>query len=164
MAAKPTIMIVEDDVPYANGMADTIKTANKYEVLVAYSAKEAFDLLKKSRRLMGLSPNRIRLILLDIKMPEMDGLQFLAEMRKQYSQDKIGVIMVTAYEDEEKWEKATDNWAVGYITKPFESKKLLAAIERFFSSEKSAIDMSIDTIYRHIQKREEFRKKKEQPD
>lgn len=162
--AKPLIMIVEDDLPYANGIAETIRDTGKYDVAVANSAKEAFDKLSKNRRLFGLMRNRVRLILLDIKMPEMDGLQFLDQMRQKYSPDKIGVIMVTAYEDEEKWEKATDNWVIGYITKPFESKALLAQIDRYFSSDSAYVNMSIDTIYRHLDKRQEFDRKKEKKD
>lgn len=158
---KPLIMVVEDDKPFADKIADTIKNTNKYEVVTAYSAKEAFDQLKKHRKLLGIMGNRIRLILLDIKMPEMDGLQFLHELRKKYSDEKIGVIMVTAYEDEEKWEKATDNWVAGYITKPFESKDLLSTIDRFFSSEEAYIDMTLDTIERHIEKKKEFKEQGE---
>ena len=158
---KPLIMVVEDDKPFADKIADAIKAADKYEVTVAYSAGEAFDQLKKHRQLFGVLGNRIKLILLDIKMPEMDGLQFLNEIRKKYSDEKIGVVMVTAYEDEEKWDKATDNWVAGYITKPFESKELLAVIDRFFSGGEAYVNMTLNTMERHIEKREEFKKQKE---
>lgn len=159
--AKPLIMVVEDDVSFANKTAEIIRASGKYEAVAAYSASEAFDLLKKHRTLFGLGDNRIRLILLDIKMPEMDGLQFLEKMRKKYGADDIGVIMVTAYEDEEKWERATNEFIVGYITKPFESQKLLSEIDLFFSDEKAPAHMTLDTFEKHIEKREEFKKQKE---
>ena len=158
--AKPLIMVVEDEVPYANKIAETINKTEKYSTVTAYSAKEAFLQLKKNSRLFGFLNNKIRLILLDIKMPEMDGLQFLEKMRKEHAGENIGVIMVTAYEDEEKWNKATDNFVVGYITKPFAPETLIAALDRYFSSEQAYIDMTLDTFKRHMEKREDLKGQK----
>jgi len=158
---KPLIMVVEDDVNFADKIAETIKSTGKYEVVVAYSARDAFAQLKKHRQWFGIMGNRIKLILLDIKMPEMDGLQFLDQLRRKYAAEKIGVIMVTAYEDEEKWNKATEGWVAGYITKPFETKDLLAAVDRYFSNPEAYVDMTLETMERHMEKMKEFKKQKE---
>ena len=158
--AKPLIMVVEDEVSYADNIVETIKATGRYDAIAAYSAKDAFLNLEKQNKSWNPFRNRIRLILLDIKMPEMDGLQFLAEMRKKFPAEKIGVIMVTAYEDEEKWDKATDGWVAGYINKPFDPATLIAAIDRYFSSPDAFVDMTLETFERHIQKKEEFKKEK----
>lgn len=158
---KPLIMIVEDEVDFANATARLIASTEKYDAVTAYSAKEAFDLLKKNKIRFGPRPNRIQLILLDIKMPEMDGLQFLEKLRKSYEEEKIGVILITAYEDEEKWERAASGFVAGYITKPFEENALLSGLEKFFSSDKAKLGMVLDTFEKHIEKEREFKEKPE---
>lgn len=130
--AKPLIMVVDDEKDIADSLSGAIRDTGKYEVVTANSAKDAADLLAKNKQLMGLIPNRIRLILLDVKMPGMDGLEFLKNIRKEY-QEKIGVIIVTAWEDEEKWEKARQGFAAGYIRKPFDINNVLGHLEEFFS-------------------------------
>ncbi|MFC1568235.1 hypothetical protein ACFL37_00890 [Candidatus Margulisiibacteriota bacterium] len=67
--SKPLIMVVDDEIDVANSIANTIKDTDRYEVITAYSAKEAFEHLKKNKVMMGIGGNRIRLIFLDIKMP-----------------------------------------------------------------------------------------------
>jgi len=157
--AKPLILVVEDEVSYAEKIAETIEVSGRYEAITANSAKEAFALLQKHNKGWGIFRNSIKLILLDIKMPDMDGLQFLAEMRKQFPAERIGVVMVTAYEDEDKWDKATDGWVVGYVTKPFDPLTLISVIDRFFSNPEAYIDMTLETFEKHIAKKEEFKKK-----
>ncbi|MDD5382146.1 MAG: response regulator [Candidatus Margulisbacteria bacterium] len=154
--SKPLIMVVDDEVDVANVIASLIKDTGKYEVLTAYSAAEALEHLKKNKIFMGLGGNRIRLIFLDIKMPEMDGLQLLAEIRKDFGED-IGVSMLTAWEDEEKWDKATSGFVINYIKKPFKSEDLILTIENFFAGKEGK--MVLDTFEKHIGKREEFRSK-----
>lgn len=158
---KPLILIVEDDVDVANSTAKLIRASGEYNVIVANSANDALKEIKKERIWLGLGGNRIKLILLDIKMPGMDGLQFLKEIRKTNNDENIGVIMVTAYEDEEKWEEATSGFVAGYIRKPFEEKQLLDAINKFFSNPDARYKMTLETFEKHIHKMEEFKQQKE---
>ena len=156
--SKPLIMVVDDEVDVANAIANTIKDTNRYEVATAYSAREALDLLAKNKVFMGLGGNRIRLIFLDIKMPEMDGLQFLEKIRKEYGED-IGVSMLTAWEDEEKWDRATSGFVINYIKKPFKSDELISTVDEYFAGKEGK--MVLNTFEKHIDKREEFKKKQE---
>lgn len=158
---KPLIMIVEDEVDFANATARLIQSTGIYDAVIANSSREAFELLKKNELRSDPYPNRVRLVLLDIKMPEMDGLRFLEKLRKTYEEEKIGVILVTAYEDEEKWERATSGFVAGYITKPFEEDVLLSTLEQYFSSDKAGIKMVLDTFDKHIDKREKFKQERE---
>lgn len=157
--AKPTIMVVDDEIDVANSITNTIKDTGRYEVITAYSAKEALTNLVKNKIFFGLGGNRINLILLDIKMPEMDGLTFLEKVRKEFGED-IGVSMLTAWEDSEKWDRATSGFVVNYIKKPFVSEELISTIDKFFEGKEGR--MILDTFEKHIQKREEFKKEKEE--
>lgn len=154
--SNPMVMVVDDEVDVANSIANTIKDTARYEVVTAYSAKEAFEQLKKHRIMLGLGGNQIRLIFLDIKMPEIDGLQFLEKLRREYGED-IGVSMLTAWEDEEKWDRATSGFVVNYIKKPFKSDEVIATVDKYF--EGKADKMILKTFEKHIEKKEEFKKK-----
>lgn len=155
--ANPLIMVVDDEVDVANSIAHVIEDTKKYEVITAYSAKEALEQLAKNKVLFGLGGNRIRLVVLDIKMPEMDGLQFLEKIRKEHGED-IGVTMLTAWEDEEKWDRATAGFVVNYIKKPFKSDELVSTIDSFFEGKEGK--MVLETFEKHVKKREEFKKGK----
>ncbi|MFA6169155.1 MAG: response regulator [Candidatus Margulisiibacteriota bacterium] len=154
--AKPIIMVVDDEIDVANVISDTIKDSGKYEVVTAYSAKEALEKLTQHRSFLGLGGNKIRLVFLDIKMPEIDGLQLLEKIRKDYGED-IGIAMLTAWEDEEKWDRATSGFVINYIKKPFKSEELLATIDKYFEGKDTS--MVLNTFEKHIEKREEFKKK-----
>lgn len=156
---KPLIMVVDDDVDLANQLSRVLKSTDKYGVITAYSAKEALGYLAKNKIMLGLRGNRVRLIFLDIKMPEMDGLAFLEELRKDYGSD-IGVAMLTAYEDEEKWERATSGFVISYLNKPFKNEEVIATASQFFAGQEAG--MTLQTFEKHIEKMEEFKKKKEE--
>ncbi len=156
---KPTIMVIDDDISVATSITNVINDTEKYQVITAYSAKEALEYLAKNKLMMGLKGNRIRLIILDIKMPDMDGLEFLARLRKDYGEEKIGVTMLTAFEDGDKWEQATDGFVVNYLRKPLVRKQLIETIDNFF--EGKSVEMTLKTFEKHIEKRDELKKKGE---
>lgn len=153
---KPLVMVVDDEVDVANSIANIIKETERYEVVIAYSAKGALEQLSKNKVFFGIGGNRIRLVIVDIKMPEMDGLQFLEKVRKDYG-ESIGVSILTAWEDEEKWDRATSGFVVNYIKKPFKSEELISTIDGFFKGEGG--EMVLNTFEKHIERREEFKSK-----
>jgi CheY-like chemotaxis protein len=148
-------MVVDDEIDVANAIANTIKDTGRYEVVAAYSADEAIAQLTKNKILFGLGGNRIRLIFLDIKMPQVDGLQLLKKIRKNYGED-IGISMLTAWEDEEKWDKATAGFVVNYIKKPFKADELISTIDKFFEGQDAK--MVLDTLGKHVEKKKELHK------
>ncbi|MBU0672601.1 MAG: response regulator [Candidatus Margulisbacteria bacterium] len=155
---KPLILVVEDETEYAQKIAKTVTSSDKYEAIIANSAIEALETLKKNKGLFGVFPNRVRCILLDIKMPEMDGLQFLENIRKDY-EDSIEVIIITAYEDYEKWDRAIGGYVASYIKKPFDRQDLLDKLDTLFSkNERAKGRIYADTVVKAVERIQEHKK------
>jgi len=108
------LLIVDDEVDICDFVQNFFKERN-FEVFVAYDGKEAIDVVRSKKP---------EIVLLDIKMPLMDGMEALKEIKKIDS--AVKVIMVTAIDDEEKAVEAKQHGAVEYITKPL----LLEQLER----------------------------------
>lgn len=85
------------------------------EVFEASSGVEALDVLRK---------NRVGLILSDINMPNMDGLEFLRQMRAQHLAPDIPVVMITTESSEDHVREAIVAGAQGYIRKPFTAQQV----------------------------------------
>ncbi len=117
-ASNRTIMVVDDE----QDMVDLIKTmleAKGYGVQSANSGQEAFNLLGEQR------PD---LIILDIMMPQMDGLEVLTRLRENSDTASIPVIFLTAKVHEEDLRRGYKMGAKYYITKPFTSTQVLEGI------------------------------------
>lgn len=136
---KPLILVIEDEPKQADMIAKMVNQTERYKAVKALSAKEGFEMLDKYKRFLGLADSAIRCIILDIKMPEMDGLEFLKILRRQESFIKwMPVIILTAYEDRTKWVKATSNErgrVAAYIKKPIKEEELIDAIDRVFAGD-----------------------------
>jgi len=91
-------------------------------VLEAGDGKEALELLKKEK---------INLVLTDINMPNMDGLQFLTEIRANEEWKNLPVLIITTEGSQSKVMEAAHLGASGYVRKPFTAEQIkekLAAI------------------------------------
>ncbi|MFH1362486.1 MAG: response regulator [bacterium] len=156
--SKPLIMVVDDEVDVTNAVTKALSRSGKYEIVSANSADEALKLLNKHKVMLGMGGNHIKLVILDIKMPGMTGLEFLEKMRKNFGED-IGVAMLTAFEDEEKWDKATSGFVIDYIRKPFERDDLVKIVDNYFAGK--GAQMTLKTFEKHIEKRKDFENKKD---
>ena len=105
---KNSLLIVDDE--NANLKILTYILGKEYTIYTAASGRSAIE---KSRE---FSPD---LILLDILMPDMDGYQTLAEIKKTEEIKKIPVVFITGLDSEEDEEKGLSLDAADYITKPF---------------------------------------------
>ncbi len=100
------LLIVDDEVEICDFLKSFFEERN-FEVKTASSGQAALDVAERFR------PN---VMLLDIKMPVMDGIQVLGSIKKKYPKTKV--IMVTALETRDKIEECLRLGADNYITKP----------------------------------------------
>jgi len=119
-------ILVVDDEEGARELFSTILTDEGYEVTLANNGEEALALFKN---------NPFNLVITDIKMPVMDGLQLLQEIRKIGS--KTDVIMVTAYGEVESYLKAMSLGAAEYINKPIRIKELKRIVHKVLTQLKA---------------------------
>ncbi|WMJ22992.1 response regulator transcription factor [Paludicola sp. MB14-C6] len=108
-------LIIEDDKQIRSFIGFSLKTQN-YEYMEASSGKEAFNIIKT---------NNLDVILLDLGLPDMDGLHIIKQVR-QFSQ--IPIIVVSGRDQDKEKIDALDSGADDYITKPFSVNELLARI------------------------------------
>ncbi len=112
LVLRPAVMVVDDEEPYTDVM-EIILGEYGFEVFTANSVADARQLLEQ------LTPD---LILLDVMMPEVDGLTFLRELRAHERLHVTPVMVITAYS--ETRDEALESGAVGYLIKPFSAQRL----------------------------------------
>ncbi|MED0938699.1 fused response regulator/phosphatase [Bacillus mobilis] len=119
-----SILIVDDNPVNIFVIGKILKQAGYQDLVSLNSAQELFEYIhfgKDSSR-----HNEIDLILLDIMMPEIDGLEVCRRLQKEEKFKDIPIIFVTALEDANKLAEALDIGAMDYITKPINKVELLA--------------------------------------
>ncbi|HFK1440160.1 TPA: SpoIIE family protein phosphatase [Bacillus cereus] len=119
-----SILIVDDNPVNIFVIEKILKQAGYHDLVSLNSAQELFEYIhfgKDSSR-----HNEIDLILLDIMMPEIDGLEVCRRLQKEEKFKDIPIIFVTALEDANKLAEALDMGAMDYITKPINKVELLA--------------------------------------
>lgn len=115
---KKTVLVVEDDRGLRDQIAKILELAPDVACVgVCSSAEEALRLIVQKK------PN---VVLMDIKLPGMSGIECVAEITKSFP--KTEVIMVTVYEDSERIFRALKAGASGYLIKSDSSDQLLDAI------------------------------------
>ena len=158
---KPIILIVDDEPEFIEKMSEIIQSVDKYDIVAASSGVEALKVLKKYRSFGRFGKNKIDCILLDIKMEDMNGLEFLQKWRKSESfLDLMPVVILSGYEDVEKWSKATSVTAgmvAEYLKKPIRKDALLDTLDKIIIN-KEAEFMIDETRKNGYQKREELEK------
>ena len=112
------ILVVDDELKILKILSVMLK-AKGYSVETALNPQEAFNKLKS---------NNFDLIISDIKMPEIDGIEFMKKVFENYWQ--IPFIFITAFADVDSAVKAMREGAIDYIPKPFEEERIFISIER----------------------------------
>lgn len=114
---KKKVLIVDDQVGIRVLLVEVF-SAEGYETYQASNGKSALEIVREKR------PD---LVLLDMKIPGMDGLEILKHIREY--DPSIKVIMMTAYGELAMIRKATDLGALMHFTKPFDIDELRAAVK-----------------------------------
>ncbi|MDD5450871.1 MAG: sigma-54 dependent transcriptional regulator [Desulfovibrionales bacterium] len=113
-----SILIVDDEKNYLIVLKELLSEEN-YEVVTAENAPQALEIFKESD---------FDLVLTDMKMPNMDGIELLENIRSVNSE--IPVIVMTAYATVEKAVKAMKKGAFDYVTKPFQNEELKITVRK----------------------------------
>ena len=109
------ILIVDDNEKTIQLLGDYLRSNGDFITSVAKNGKEAIDRAEK---------NRPDLILMDINMPIMDGLQVCDELKSKESLKDVPVIFITAQDSIEDKVRALDGKGNDFITKPFYEEEL----------------------------------------
>jgi signal transduction histidine kinase len=115
---KPLVLLVDDHTDmreYVRGLL-----SGRLDIAVASNGRQAMEMAGRTR------PD---LILTDVMMPEMNGFELLAAVRKDPSLRTMPVILLSARSDEESRIEGLDAGADDYLTKPFTARELLARVE-----------------------------------
>jgi DNA-binding NtrC family response regulator len=111
------ILLVDDEVPFVEAMMRRLKKRN-LTVLAAFSGQEALDKLTED--------SSIDVVVLDVKMPGMDGVETLREIKKKFP--LIEVIMLTGHATVETAIEGMKLGAFDYLMKPCDMDELLAKV------------------------------------
>lgn len=140
MPDQKTILVVDDE----QDLLDLIEYNLK---------KEGFDVLQAADGIEGIEIARTRrpdLVLLDIMMPKMDGLEVVDRMRSDKDLKQIPIIFLTARGDEKTEVKGLDKGGDDYITKPISTTKLIsrikAVLRRFEKTNETADQIKVHDI------------------
>ena len=122
---KPTVLVIDDNNDIRQYEHTLLQ--DDYIVIEAVDGKEGLEIAKKE------VPD---LVICDVMMPVMDGLEFTEQLKTNKATSHIPVIMLTAKNLEEHRAEGYEHGADSYITKPFHSKVLLARIENLLKQRK----------------------------
>ena len=120
---RPTILVVDDNSDLREFIGTLLQ--GEYRIIKASDGKEALD--KATRELPDL-------VVSDVMMPVMDGLDLCKSLKGQFSTSHIPVILLTAKSLEEQRAEGYDSGADAYISKPFSEKVLLSRIGNLLKS------------------------------
>jgi DNA-binding NtrC family response regulator len=137
-----TILVVDDDPDTRDIIADRIQSVG-HQVLAAESGRQCLEVLNSQR------PN---LVLLDMAMPDMDGLEVLTEIRKR-SHD-ITVVMITAYGTIERAVQAMKEGAYDFIPKPFDPDHIILVVAK--ALERDALRRNVELLAEQLDERHRF--------
>ena len=116
--AKFFVMLVDDEVPFVETMTKRLEKRD-IRVISAHSGEESLEMLSKNRNL--------DVVILDVKMPGMDGIETLKEIKKHYP--LLEVVMLTGHATVETAIQGMKQGAYDYLLKPCEIEDLLRKVE-----------------------------------
>ncbi|MDD6472279.1 MAG: response regulator [Bacteroidales bacterium] len=123
MEKKPLILAV-DDIPVNRMLISSQLRFTGYDIITAASGPEALEIIRT---------NRPDIVLLDIMMPGMDGIEVLEAIRQAPETNDLPVLMLTSLSEKEFQDKALQKGANGYLTKPLVRARLVQTLEEILN-------------------------------
>jgi CheY-like chemotaxis protein len=122
------ILMVDDDEVDCMNVQRAFKKSNILNpLIIAHNGVEALDRLRGTNGAEKIAPTP-RIILLDINMPKMNGLEFLKELRADQELHNISVFVMTTSNDDKDRIEAYNYNVAGYIIKPISFENFVAAV------------------------------------
>ncbi len=115
-----TVMTVDDSASIRQMVTFTLKTAG-YDVVEAVDGKDALSKL-------GSTP--IQMMITDLNMPNLDGIELIREVRGNPATKFIPIVMLTTESQDAKKQEGKSAGATGWIVKPFKPDQLLAVVKK----------------------------------
>ena len=115
---EPFVILVDDEVPFVEATTKRL-TKRNIRVISAFGGEEALDTLNKNRN--------VDVVILDVKMPGMDGIETLSEIKKAYP--LIEVIMLTGHATVESAIEGMKLGAYDYLMKPSDIEQIVLKVE-----------------------------------
>ena len=115
-----TILVVDDSSSMRQVVSMALKGSG-YDVIEACDGKDALG---------KLAGQRVHLVISDVNMPNMDGITFVKEMKKNPAYKFVPVIMLTTEGSDEKKKAGQEAGAKAWVVKPFQPQQMLAAVSR----------------------------------
>ncbi len=139
---RKTLLLVEDNEDLLNVMSHSL--AREYHILKATNGKEAIEQLEKAKD--------IKIVISDVMMPVMNGIELCHYVKKQEELLHIPIILLTAKNSESDIIEGYEAGADDYITKPFQLTLLLAKIKSLLKNKENLFKDYSDAIYFKMQK------------
>ena len=114
----PRVMLVDDEVPFVEALTKRLKKRN-LNILTAFSGREALQTLDKNRN--------VDVVILDVKMPGLDGIETLREIKRAYPVTEV--VMLTGHATVESAIEGMKFGAYDYLMKPCAIEQLMTKVE-----------------------------------
>ena len=114
MNGRPVVLVVEDDVEM-NELERELLSVHGMDAVAAYNGSEALEVLERSRA---------DAVLLDIMLPEMDGIETCARLRSRRGTD-LPIVMITALDSDDMRRRGYEAGADAYFAKPFDPDEVI---------------------------------------
>jgi len=132
-----TIVMIEDDEGHARLIEKNVRRAGVHNEIVPFTlGKKALDFILGEARDGEVSRDRYLLVLLDLNLPDMSGIDILEQIKSNEHTRRLPVVVLTTTDDEREIQKCYDLGANVYITKPVDYEGFATAIRNlglFFS-------------------------------
>lgn len=131
MNSLKRILLVEDNEADVELTLEALKENNlANEVVVVRNGEEALDFLFRRGKFSDRTPDNPAVILLDLKMPKVDGLQVLKTLKSEERLKRIPVVMLTSSREESDTLQSYSLGVNAYVVKPVDFKEFLGAVKQ----------------------------------
>jgi CheY-like chemotaxis protein len=131
MGKEVTIVMIEDDEGHARLIEKNVRRAGVSNAIVPYTnGTEALDYILGKDRSGEASRDRSLLILLDLNLPDMTGVDILAKVKSNPHTKRLPVVVLTTTDDKSEIQRCYDLGANVYITKPVDYENFANAIRQ----------------------------------